>query len=128
MNISNFIAVMAQNAEVETPTLFPFPLHIHLIFSCLALVFFLFQFKREKKPYQLIMGIAIPFSLVIWLSENRTLFYAVGIAELAMLIAAFVTAVVFKNKEAEPAAGAEVPENSAEEASAEEIEDGEDQE
>lgn len=119
---------MAQNAEVEAPTLFPFPLHIHLIFSCLALVFFLVQFKREKKPYQLIMGIAIPFSLVIWLSENRTLFYAVGIAELVMLIAAFVTAVVFRDKEPEPAADAEIPENSAAEAPEAENMDGENKE
>lgn len=106
---------MAQNAEVETPSLFPFPFHIHLIFSCLALVFFLFQFKREKKPYQLIMAAAIPFSLIIWLSESRTLFYAVGIAELVMLIAAFVSSIINRNKKPVHTEETEAPESPADE-------------
>lgn len=98
MNISDYIVTLAQTAEVEKPNLFPFPFNTHLIFCCLAIVFFAILFSREKKPYQLIMGIAIPFSLVIWLSDSRTLFYAVGIIELILLLAAFITSIIFKDK------------------------------
>lgn len=98
MNISNTLLTLSQAAEIEQPSLFPFPFKIHVIFSCLAVIFFAFQFIREKKPYQLILGIAIPFSLVIWLSENRTLFYAIGIIEAVLLLSAFITTFIFKDK------------------------------
>lgn len=120
MNISNYIVALAQAAEVEQPTLFPFPFKIHLLFSCLAVVFFAFQFIKEKKPYQLIMGIAIPVSLLIWVSENRTLFYAIGIIEAVLLLAAFVTAIIFKNKNVEENAVAESSEKTEVENAADE--------
>ena len=98
MNISDYIVTLAQTAEVAKPNLFPFPFNTHLIFCCLAIVFFTILFSREKKPYQLIMAVAIPFSLVIWLSDSRTLFYAVGIIEVILLLAAFITSIIFKDK------------------------------
>lgn len=98
MNISNFIVTMAQTADVEQTNLFPFPFKTHIIFCFIAVVFFIMQFFREGKPYQAIMGVAIPFSLVIWLSDSRTLFYAVGITEAVLLLLAFVTAIIFRNK------------------------------
>lgn len=97
MNISEMLVTISQAAETQ-PGLFPFPFKMHLIFCCISLVFFLFQFVREKKPYQLIMAIAIPLSLTIWLSENRTLFYAIGIAETVLLLAAFVSSLIFRSK------------------------------
>ncbi len=99
MNISDFFITMAQTAEVEQPGLFPFPFSLHLGFCCIALVFFVLRFIKEKLPYQLIMAVAIPFSLIIWLSDSKTLFYGVGIAEFVFLIAAFVTSLIFKTKE-----------------------------
>ncbi len=100
MNITNFIVTMSQNTQVQSTSLFPFPFHIHIIFTCLALVFFIIQYSKEKKPYQLLMAIAIPVSLAIWLSDSKILFYIVGIAELILLSAALVTSIVgyIKNK------------------------------
>lgn len=101
MNLSDTIITIAQAQEVVQPNLFPFPLPFHLAFSCISLVFFLFQFKREKKPYQLIMAFAIPFSLLLWLFDSHTLFYAVGITELICFAAAFITSIIFKDKNPE---------------------------
>lgn len=99
MNISDFFITMAQTAEVEQPGLFPFPFGLHLVFCCIALVFFVLRFIKKKLPYQLIMAVAIPVSLIIWLSDSKALFYGVGIAELVFLAAAFVTSIVFRTKE-----------------------------
>ncbi len=93
------IFTLTQQAEIENPTLFPFPFNMHLIFACLATVFFVYRFATQKLPYQLIMAIAIPASLLIWVSESRTLFYAVGIIELVLILAALVTSFIFKPKE-----------------------------
>lgn len=99
MNLSDMLITMSQASEIEQPGLFPFPFDLHVGFACIALVFLVFQFYRERKPYQLIMAIAIPLSLVIWLSENRTLFYAIGIVEAVLLLSAFVTAIIFRKKD-----------------------------
>ncbi|MBQ8960455.1 MAG: hypothetical protein IJ071_04465 [Ruminococcus sp.] len=91
------ILFMAQ--EVEQPVLFPFPFGMHIIFALFSLVFFGWRFKTDKRPYQLIMAIAIPFSLILWLSDSRTVYYFVGIAEGIFLLAALVTAIIFRKKD-----------------------------
>lgn len=120
MNLSDMIVTMSQASEIEQPGLFPFPFDLHVIFACIALVFMVFQFCREKKPYQLIMAVAIPFSLVIWLSENRTLFYTVGIVEAVLFLAAFVTAIIFRKKDNENAEDADENDTSSEKTAEEE--------
>lgn len=97
MNITQLLTMAALSNEVEQPGLFPFPFKIHLIFCIISLLFFFYQFIKDKKYYQLIMGIAIPLSLIIHISENKTFFYAVGAVELALLIAAFIAS-IFDNK------------------------------
>ncbi len=74
----------------------------------------MWRFVREKRPYQLIMAVAIPLSLVIWVSESRTLFYAVGAIEVVLIIAALVTAIIFKPQE-EAAASEKTDENESDE-------------
>lgn len=93
------IFTLTQQAEIENPSLFPFPFKMHLIFACLAAVFFAYRFFTQKQPFQLIMAVAIPASLLIWLSESKTLFYAVGIAEAVLILAAIVTSFIFKSKD-----------------------------
>ena len=115
MNISDFLITMAQTAEVEQPGLFPFPFSLHLGFCCIALVFFVWRFIKEKLPYQLIMAVAIPLSLIIWISDSKTLFYGVGITELVLIIAAFVTSIVFRTKEPVPENAETVQETDSEE-------------
>ncbi|MDD7184457.1 MAG: hypothetical protein PUH54_02095 [Oscillospiraceae bacterium] len=87
--------------EVLQPNLFPFPFQHHLIFCCVALVFFVFLYMKYKKPHQLIMAIAIPFSLVLWISTSRVLFYAVGIIEVILLITALVLNIIHRKKHPE---------------------------
>lgn len=84
--------------EIENPNLFPFPFGLHIVFAIIALVFFVYRFFTDKKPFQLIFAIAVPFSLTLWLSDSRTWFYTVGAIELVFIAAAAVTALIFRNK------------------------------
>ena len=102
--LSELTIFMAQSADAEQPGMFPFPFTMHLVFCCISLIFFLYRFSAEKKPYQLILAIAIPFSLILWLSDSRSLFYFVGAAEFVMLIAAFIASIACKPKNAAPSA------------------------
>ena len=92
------IFALTQQAGIENPTLFPFPFNMHLIFACLAAIFFVYRFIVQRLPYQLIMAIAVLASLLIWVSESRTLFYAVGIIEAVLILAALVTSFIFHPK------------------------------
>lgn len=107
MVLDNFIHTLAQTSDIDQPTLFPFPFSMHLVFAIISLVFFVYRFVTDKRPYQLLLAIAIPFSLTIWISENRTLFYAIGLIELVLLIAALVTAIAIRKPESEPEADGE---------------------
>lgn len=98
MFFNNSALVLAQNTEVLQPTLFPFPFKAHLVFCIASLLLFVFQYIMDKKPYQLIFAVAVPASLLLWLSESRTLFYAVGIMEGVLLFAALVTGIIFRDK------------------------------
>lgn len=84
--------------EIVQPNLFPFPFPMHLIFACVALFFFVILYIRHKKPYQFIFAFAIPFSLSIWLSNNRNFFRFVGTVELILIILAIVSSIVWNHK------------------------------
>jgi len=56
---------------------------------------------KYRKPHQLVMAIAIPFSLIIWISTSRTLFYAMGIAEIFFIITALVLNIIHRKKHPE---------------------------
>ncbi len=93
----NMLTTLSE-AEIENPNLFPFPFGMHITFAIVGLLFFLFRFVTEKKPYQLILAFAIPFSLTIWLSDNRAWFYALGAIEGVLVLCAFITTFIFKDK------------------------------
>lgn len=116
MNFSDLFLTMAQTPEIQQTSLFPFPFGLHLMFCIVSLIFFVFRFVKGKSPYQLIMAVAIPFSLIIWLSSSKTLFYTVGIVEAVLLVTAFITSIVCRKKTpvAETPSGdaEEVPEES----------------
>lgn len=89
-------------ANGEKPALFPFPFKFHLILAAVSVLFFLISFARYKKPYQVIFTIAVPFSLLIWKAEgNRTLYYAIAVIEAVLILAALVSAFIFKSKNEE---------------------------
>ncbi|MDE5570107.1 MAG: hypothetical protein K2J47_04485 [Ruminococcus sp.] len=84
--------------EMENPSFFPFPFPLHVIFCILATAFLIFRFVTNKKPFQLIIAIAIPLSLTLWISDNRTWYYILGLIELVLLTTAFVTSIIFRDK------------------------------
>ena len=98
MNFTD-LYLLAQS-EVEQPGLFPFPFGLHIVFTVIAVIFMVYRFVKEKCPYQIIMAVAIPISLIIWVSENKTLFYAIGIIELVLILAAIFTSIFIKKPKA----------------------------
>ena len=73
-------------------TTFPLPLAYHIVLCVLGCVFFLAQFIRLKKPYQLMMAIAMPASLLIYIQpESRTLFYTIGLLVALDLLALVIS-------------------------------------
>lgn len=87
--------------EIENANLFPFPFGLHLIFCTIALIFFGWRFSVQKKPFQLIFAIAVPLSLAIWLNDSKNWFYIIGLTELILILAAFVSCFIFKGKDTE---------------------------
>lgn len=76
-------------------TVFPISMEKHIIFSVIASAFFLLQFGRTKRWYQLVMAFAIPASLVIYMNPaNDMLFYGVGIGEGVLLLLALILNIV----------------------------------
>lgn len=97
--INSDILLTLTETKMENPSFFPFPFPLHLIFAIIATAFLIFRFVTNKKPFQLIMAVAIPLSLILWTSTaNKTLYYIVGLIELILIIAAFVTSLIFKDK------------------------------
>ena len=82
---------------------FPIRIELHIVLALLAFLVFGLQFIRYHKSHHLILAIALPCTLLPYLSESKTLFYAVGIGELAALaLSCFLSQTV--DKEKEPAA------------------------
>ncbi len=94
--------------------LFPISADKHVTFCIIATLLFWVQFFRTKRWYQLVMAVAVPFSLLIYVApENEVVYYGVGAAEAVMLVLAFILNIVQsiliakeekKKKAAEPAA------------------------
>ena len=83
------------------PTIFPIGQDKHLIFCILATLLFVLQFARTKRWYQLVMAIAIPASMLIYVQpENKTIYYAVGVLEAVLLLLAMVLNIVQSAKTA----------------------------
>ena len=98
MDLNNFLVTLSQTADAEKPSLFPFPFTQHLIFVIICVLFFAYRFTVQKKPYQFIMCLAVAASLGLWLSESRAVYYGVGALEAVMLVGAFVTSLIFRDK------------------------------
>lgn len=114
MNFTNMLTNLAQISDAENPTIFPFPFPMHIAIVIISVIFFGFRFAVQKKPYQLIFAIAVPISLLLWVSNNKTLYYTVGIIELILILLAVISTFVFKPKKAEAVTAA--AEEKAEEA------------
>jgi len=107
MNLTNMFTCLAQISDAENPTIFPFPLSMHLALAVISIIFFSYRFAVQKKPFQLIFAIAVPLSLLLWVSNNKTLFYTVGIIELILIVTALFTSIFVKPKTAEEKASSD---------------------
>lgn len=116
MDIAANSFVMALSTGSQNAELFPFPFGLHLTFALIGIVFFAFRFTTHKRPYQLIMALNMLVSLGVWLSDSKTVYYAVGIIEVLLLIAALVTSFIFKEKPAETSAAESSEEEGKEDA------------
>ena len=79
---------------------------MHITLAVISVIFFTYRFMVQKKPFQLIFAIAVPLSLLLWVSNNKTLFYTIGAIELVLILLAFITSIVCKPKKEEAAAAA----------------------
>ncbi len=75
---------------------FPVPFSYHLVFCIVAVIFFVIQFIRLKRPYQLVLAAAIAASLLIYVGDphNRTWFHIVGVIEVVLLLGAIVLSII----------------------------------
>ncbi len=97
-------------------TLFPISMEMHIGFALIALLVFGLQFIRLRKKYYLLLAIAIPCSLLAYVIDNTTFFYALGIAEAIVLLIAFILAkTVDRDKTVETAADADAESENSEE-------------
>lgn len=93
-------------------TTFPVSFTYHLVFCVITCAFFILQFLRLRRPYQLILTVAIAGSLLIYVDKtNQTLFHAVGLFELVLLIGALVLSIVFRAKKKGGDVWSETPED-----------------
>ena len=74
---------------------FPISLTYHLVFALIAGIFFLVQFIRLRRPYQLLLAIGILASLLIHVGDphNKVWFNTIGLFELVILVGAVVLSV-----------------------------------
>ncbi len=103
MDLINNLVTISQQNDAERPSLFPFPFSMHFVFVCISVLFFIYRFSVQKRPYQIIMASAILVSMGVWISDNRKLYYAIGAIELVLIISAIVSSFIFKAKPAEEA-------------------------
>ncbi|MEG0614269.1 MAG: hypothetical protein RR540_00825 [Oscillospiraceae bacterium] len=66
--------------------IFPLPLPIHIIFCVISLVFFIIQYMRKKNAYLLLLAIAIPSTLLIYVCKTNLMYGLLGIEEFVLLV------------------------------------------
>ena len=83
-------------------TFFPIDMKWHIILALLALLVFGMQFIRYRKSHHLVLAIALPCTLLPYLSESQTFFYTVGAFEgVALLLALFLSQTIDREKSGE---------------------------
>ncbi|MCR4638643.1 hypothetical protein [Ruminococcus sp.] len=105
MDLLNILTSLAQISDAEHPSIFPFGFSMHIALAIISVVFFAYRFATQKRPFQLIFAIAVPISLALWISDNKTLFYTVGLIEFILILAAFISTFICKPKNNEKAGG-----------------------
>lgn len=107
MNLLNILNSLAQISDAEHPSIFPFGFSMHIALAVISVIFFAYRFATQKRPFQLIFAIAVPLSLALWISDNKTLFYCIGLIEFILILAALISTFVCKPKKTEETAAAD---------------------
>ncbi len=68
---------------------------VHLILAVITTAFFLFSFIREKKAYQFVFVLWVPFTLLTHLSDNSVFLYVIGGIQLVFFL--LVVYLLFRN-------------------------------
>ena len=93
---------------------FPISFTLHIVLALLALLVFGIQFIRFRKGHHLVLAIALPCTLLPYLSDNQLFFYMVGVFEgAALLLAAILSQTLDRDKSTEAAEKAETTEEDA---------------
>ena len=80
---------------------FPIRIELHIVLALLAFLVFGLQFIRYHKSHHLLLAIALPCTLLPYLFDSKTVFFAIGIGEIVALTAAFILSQTL-DKEKEP--------------------------
>ena len=80
---------------------FPIRIELHIVLALLAFLVFGLQFIRYHKSHHLILAIALPCTLVPYVFDSKTVFFAVGIGEIVALALALILSQTL-DKEKEP--------------------------
>ncbi|MCM1577661.1 MAG: hypothetical protein NC078_02525, partial [Ruminococcus sp.] len=65
---------------------FPLPFDLHLGFVIFSVIMLILCFKRRRYAYDLFMLIGIAGTMLIYVAEPKPVFYALGLAEILLLI------------------------------------------
>ena len=66
---------------------------VHIVLALLSLLVFGLQFIRYRKSYHLILAIATPCTLLVYVWDNPLFFYSLGAGEGVL----FILAMIFAN-------------------------------
>ena len=83
-----------ENMDNMDISVFPLPFNIHLGFVILAVILFAVQYYRCRRTYQLLIMIAIPATLLLYINESTAWHYTIGAVEAVLLLAAIISSVL----------------------------------
>lgn len=96
---------------MDTNVLVPLPLPAHIIFCIVGTLYFGFRYYQKNYLYYLLLAVAIPSTLLIYMSNERWYFIALAIEEFILAVMIFVNMrKVEKQKKTEEKAAETVPE------------------
>ena len=83
---------------MSTNYIFPLPFPVHIGFCIIGLLFFIIQYNRKKYIYQLLLAIAIPSTLLVYICRSDTAFMIFGLEELILFILIMVSIFITKKR------------------------------
>ncbi|MDE7293082.1 MAG: hypothetical protein K2N72_01520, partial [Oscillospiraceae bacterium] len=79
---------------------FPLPLNFHIGFVIFSVIMLILCYKRRRYAYDLYMLIGIAATMLIYIAEPKPVFYALGLAEIILLIMTIVDMIIVAHRNA----------------------------